>query len=595
MWASRLFWKLFASYTVLNLVAIGTLVVILSGWQYDQVIDQNRQRLEESAALIRHAVDSELAGRQVESLQQHVRSLSQQIETRITIVTMDGMVIADSSQESVDQVAELENHKVRLELMQAASDGYGTSQRMSGTLGQSMLYVALRVDRNGNPIGLVRAALPMDKVLAEVATVQRLVWPIAMCVSIAVAVLTWFLSARVVRPVQTLTTAAESIAAGDYTQRPFLPNRDELGTLAGSFNRMTQQLEVREAELRESSRRLATVLEGMVEGVIALDENERVVLANSAAGRLLRFAPVDAAGRPLLEVVRNRTIHEAIAGIASGTGRKVEVEIEGDNARVIAINGTVLSSDSTTRCVLVLQDVTELRKLESLRQEFVANVSHELKTPLSSIRAYSETLLNGALIDENNNRRFVERIDEQSERLHELIRDLLSIAQIESGQQAFDIDSVCLADVVATCIDGQQRAADVKRITLACEGIRETIRVSADVEGLRQILNNLIDNAIKYTPDGGSVTLSCRQDEQDVLIQVKDTGIGIEAKLLPRVFERFYRVDKARSREVGGTGLGLSIVKHLTQSFGGHVDVSSLPGEGTVFSVVLPAASGRPA
>jgi len=590
MWASRLFWKLFASYTVLNLVAIGTLVIILSGWQYDQVIDQNRQRLQESAALIRHAVDSELGERRVESLQQHVRSLSQQIETRITIVTMDGMVIADSSQESIDQVAELENHKVRLELMLAASDGYGTSQRMSGTLGQSMLYVALRADRDGRPIGLIRTALPMDKVLAEVATVQRLVWPVAIAVSIAVAILTWFLSARVVRPVQTLTTAAESIAAGDYTQRPFLPHRDELGTLAGSFNRMTQQLEVRESELRESSRRLATVLEGMVEGVIALDDTERIVLANSAAGRLLNFDPVNAAGRPLLEVVRDRAIHDAIAATASSPGSPIEVETGDDNARVIGISGRVLTSGTTTRSVLVLHDVTELRKLESLRQEFVANVSHELKTPLSSIKAYSETLLSGAIGDEDNNRRFVERIDEQSERLQDLIMDLLSIAQIESGQQAFEIDSVNLAEVAATCIAGQQRAADAKQITLACEGLDQDSRVSADAEGLRQILNNLIDNAIKYTPDGGTVTLTCRHDQTDVIIQVRDTGIGIESELLPRVFERFYRVDKARSREVGGTGLGLSIVKHLTQSFGGQVDVSSQPGEGTVFTVVLPAA-----
>jgi two-component system phosphate regulon sensor histidine kinase PhoR len=590
MWASRLFWKLFASYTLLNLIAIGTLVVILSGWQYDQVIDQNRQRLRESAALIRHAVESELAERQVESLQQHVRSLSQQIETRITIVTMDGMVIADSSQESLDQVAELENHRVRLELMQAASNGYGSSQRMSGTLKQAMLYVALRVDRDGGPIGLVRAALPMEKVLTEVATVQRLVWPVAIGVSVAVAMLTWFLSARVVRPVQTLTTAAESITTGDYTQRPFLPNRDELGTLAGSFNRMTQQLKVREAELRESSRRLATVLEGMVEGVIALDTSEHVVLANSAAGRVLNFDPIEAAGRSLLEVVRNRPIHEAIAAATVTTGQQVEVETGEGDSRVIRINGTVLPSGSATRCVLVLHDVTELRKLESLRQEFVANVSHELKTPLSSIKAYSETLLNGALYDEDNNRRFVERIDEQSQRLHELILDLISIAQIESGQQAFEIDSISLADVAAKCITGQQRAADAKRITLACEGIHPNTRVSADREGLRQILNNLVDNAIKYTPDGGTVALSCRQQESEVVIQVRDTGIGIEAEQLPRVFERFYRVDKARSRELGGTGLGLSIVKHLTQSFGGRVDVSSLQGEGTTFTVILPAA-----
>jgi len=293
----------------------------------------------------------------------------------------------------------------------------------------------------------------------------------------------------------------------------------------------------------------------------------------------------------LLNVVRNHVIHEALArpGNHSGT-QKLEIELGGDENRVLSFNVTMLSAEPSTRCILVLHDVTELRRLESLRQEFVANVSHELKTPLTSIKAYTETLLNGAIADEENNTKFVLRIEEQAERLHELILDMLSIARIESGQQTFDIGRVNLTDVVQSCIAEHLAAADAQHIILTTSDDSSEIHVRADQEGVRQILDNLVDNALNYTPDEGNVTVACRYEDSMVAIEGRDTGIGIGAEFLPRVFERFFRVDKARSRGLGGTGLGLSIVKHLAQSFHGTVDVASQVGEGTVFSVKLPRA-----
>ena len=590
MWSSRLFWKLFASFAVLNLVATITFVVIVSGWQKEQVIEQIKQRLHDSAVLVRSDVADLLPGGVNEQLQEHTRSLGRQIETRITLVASDGTVIADSNRATIRQVLQMENHKDRVELVQAATHGYGTSQRVSPTLGERMVYVALRVDSAEPSVGMVRTALPMTAVLAEVAAIQRLIWLVALIVCIAVAILSWFLAVRVVRPVHTLTAAAEHIAAGEYRQNVFLQNYDELGLLAKSFNRMTKQLNVRETQLRESSRRLLTVLEGMVEGVIALDDRERIVLANPAAGQLLGFDPAAAIDRPLLEVARNRPVHEALAFAKGVSSQYMEVELDADQNRVIGVNATLLSSEPSTRCILVLHDLTELRRLESLRQEFVANVSHELKTPLSSIKAYAETLLNGAINDGENNRRFVAEIDEQAERLYELILDLLSIARIESGQQTFDISAVSLVDAIDACISGNKAAAAAKEISLATEGPPVDRLVNADDEGLRQILNNLVDNAIKYTPHSGSVTVTCHVDGSAAVIEVRDTGPGIAAEFLPRVFERFYRVDKARSRELGGTGLGLSIVKHLAQAFAGNVDVVSEIGVGTTFTVRLPLA-----
>jgi len=591
MWSSRLFWKLFISYATLNLVATITFVVIVSGWQEDQVVDQVKQRLLDSARLVSSDVLDLVPHGRTDHLQAHIRRLGREIETRITVVAMDGDVLADSQRAGVTQVADMENHKDRLELVQAATLGHGSSERVSPTLGEPMLYVALRSDRDSVPIGLVRTALPMTEIRRQVAVIQRLIWLVALLVSVAEVGLTYFVAARLTRPVGTLTQAAEAIAAGDYQHRVHLTSQDELGTLAQSFNRMSDRLEARETQLQESSQRLATVLEGMVEGVLALDERQRIVLANSAAGRLLGFSPAEATGRPLLEVVRSHALHQAIVdSAAADRSWRVEIESGDDDNRVLSVNTTLLPGEPSTRFILVLQDVTDLRRLESMRREFVANVSHELKTPLSSIKAYAETLLSGAINDRENNTRFVQHIEEQAERLHQLILDVLSLARIESGQQAFDISTVRVEDVVESCLAQYQTTADIKQIRLATSNESPDLQVSADEEGIRQILRNLIDNAMKYTPAGGEVTVAWRGENSTAVIEVRDTGIGISAEHLPRLFERFYRADKARASELGGTGLGLSIVKHLAQSFGGSVDVASQPGVGTVITVRLPQA-----
>jgi two-component system phosphate regulon sensor histidine kinase PhoR len=259
--------------------------------------------------------------------------------------------------------------------------------------------------------------------------------------------------------------------------------------------------------------------------------------------------------------------------------------------QTIDVHVQPLPGDPCPGVVLVMHDTTELRRLESLRRDFVANVSHELKTPLTSIKAYTETLRNGALRDAETSDRFLARIEEQSERLHHLIMDMLMLARIESDQQAFEIVAVNVSDVVNVCLEDRRQAADAKKIRLTAESNLPPCSVRADREGLREMLDNLIDNAIKYTPDGGSVTARWQPgDDNTCRIEICDTGIGIKPEDQKRVFERFYRVDKARSRELGGTGLGLSIVKHLAQSFGGNVAVASEPGKGSTFSIALPLA-----
>lgn len=453
--------------------------------------------------------------------------------------------------------------------------------------------------------------------LVEGSDVRRWLW-VGIAVECAcVCGLSYWIIGRLIRPVATLNEAADALALGEYGHRVYVPNGDELGRLAGTLNRMSQSMHARTTQLSQTAVRQSTVLGGMIEGVVAVDVRQRVVLANEAAGRLFDFRAATVEGRPLLEVIRNHELHAAVTtALATSEAERLEVRRAAPQAMCVEIHVQPLPGEPCPGVVLVIHDTTELRRLESIRREFVANVSHELKTPLSSIKAYTETLRNGALKDPATGQRFLARIEEQTERLTRLIMDMLMLARIESDHQVFEIVPVDVPEIVRKSLDDYRSAAEGKRITLRAEadGDAAACRVQADREALREILDNLLDNAIKYTPEGGSVAVSWRNEERPggeergarseeegsrsesaesgervVRIAVTDSGIGIKPEDQERVFERFYRVDKARSRELGGTGLGLSIVKHLAQSMNGSVAVASEVGKGSTFTVMLPA------
>ncbi len=368
--------------------------------------------------------------------------------------------------------------------------------------------------------GLVLSAALQDQVI-DAAVTRRWIWGVVGAESLCVLGLSYWAVGLIARPIASINAAAEAIAAGDYEHRVYIPSRDELGAIAGTLNRMSQSLGQRMSQLSQTATRQSTVLGGMVEGVIAVDARQRIVLANAAAGRLFNFRPSDIEGRSLLEVVRNHALNAAVnAGLATGDVQRIETQRGGQPQRggpqkVFAeIHVQPLPGQPCPGVVLVIHDITELRRLESIRREFVANVSHELKTPLSSIKAYTETLQNGA--DPETTQRFLGRIEEQANRLHHLILDMLMLARVESDHQSFEIVSVDVAEAARICIEGQRTAADAKRIALhlqcASANGDAACRVRADREGLREILDNLVDNAIKYTPEGGAVTIGWRCD-----------------------------------------------------------------------------------
>ncbi len=371
-----------------------------------------------------------------------------------------------------------------------------------------------------------------------------------------------------------------------------------MGRLGGRFDEVAPRLEARLARLEQERHQLRVVLMNMAEGVIAIDGRRRLSFANASADRLFAL-DASAVGRLVPELIRSPGIQNAVEETLGGSGPyRGEVGVTDRGAppltpaeRILAVLGTPLPGSPPAGAVLVFHDVTELRRLERMRQDFVANVSHELKTPLASIKAYTETLLEGALHDEDVNVRFLQQIDEQADRLNHLILDLLSLARLESGHEVFDHRPLPVADTLVRCAEGHRGRAEAKGLDYQVDtgAVDARVLVMADEEAIRQILDNLIDNAIKYTPEGGKICVRCGLGPPGrVSLEVADTGVGIPRDDLPRVFERFYRVDKARSRELGGTGLGLSIVKHLTQTLGGQVSVTSRPGVGSTFTVRLP-------
>jgi two-component system, OmpR family, phosphate regulon sensor histidine kinase PhoR len=405
------------------------------------------------------------------------------------------------------------------------------------------------------------------------------------------AVATWFCLRRIIDPLELLAEHVRDVSAGQ-TQRPLtLDSRDELGVLAGAFNQMQRDLAGRLDQIQHNSQRLETVLGSMVEGVLAVGPDRRILLANDAGRQLLDFATPDPVGRSLLEVTRARPVHEAVGqALEMATPVITEFDSPGVIRRTLGVRATRLPGEPCPGVMIVLHDLTELRRLENVRRELVANVSHELKTPLTVIKGYAETLRLGAVNDPEHNLQFIHRIEEQADRLHELIQDLLQIARLEAGSETFDLGSVPLDELISECASQFTDMANSKGVTLATESLLADVAAWADEEGVRTILNNLVDNALKFTPVGGRITIRCLADDETVSIEVQDTGIGIAADDQARIFERFYRVDKARSRELGGTGLGLSIVKHFAQAFGGSVSVESRPAVGSTFRVTLPRA-----
>lgn len=569
---SRIFWKLYLGYVVLILLT--TIVIgILVGRRIElDLLDETRAGLTEKAMLLRELA----ASPDVDAFAATIRRLGREAPTRYAVFDAAGNPIAASSADAL-----LTGERVEPGV--TTRDGPGGSRSMN---------VVLPIGAPSAPSGLVRASLDLGDLDARL---ERLRGRIAIGAALAVlaalllglAVARWFTS-----PLISMSEVAQSIAGGRFDERLEIRRGDEVGTLARSFNAMADQLRGRIQTITDDRNKLLAVLAGMVEGVVAVDREEKILHVNAVASRILRIASSDFEGRPVWEVTRIRDISELLSRTLETNGEmRREVHLrEGAKEQVLEMYSAPIvgSAGEVTGAVVVLHDVTELRRLEDVRREFVANVSHELKTPLTVIRGFVETMIEHPSMDGTTRAGFLERIRLQSDRLSEIVADLLILSRVESGEVALQREALDLGRIARGSYQALAPAAERKQITFDLRLAPEAVPILGDEHHLRLMIDNLLDNAVKYTPEGGRVTLAVSSIGATAQVEVQDTGIGIEPRYRERIFERFYRVDKGRSREMGGTGLGLSIVKHVALGHGGEVTVDSVPGRGTTFRVSLP-------
>ena len=529
-------------------------------------------------------------------LQTIVRELSQRARARVTLIDTSGRVLADSAVSDGD-VAGVENHRTRPEIEQAVAAGSGTDLRASHTTGERTLYRAVRLGNPSAPLYL-RLGLPVTALEHDLATLQRnLTLAFGSAFLIAVGLSVW-LARSLTKPLSDMAAAARQLAAGNLSVAVHTSSRDEVGLLSDTLNHMTRELRSKIEELSEDRSQLLAMLTSMVEGVMVLDAKGRILQVNPAWERMFGVTRNEARGRQSSEVFGHPKLNALVSAVlAARSGQEGEILLS--SGRCLNVEASVAGGeqDNEACAVLVFHDITELRRLEHIRKDFVANVSHELRTPLTSIKGYVEALLDGGKDDPETSVRFLDIILKQSDRLNLILEDLLQLSKIESGQVQFKQESLHIGSVIERTIAMIKPLADKKQHRLIAQVDANLPFITGDEERLVQVLSNLLDNAIKYTPEGGHITLSARRlpatrtDEprDGVELMVSDTGIGIPEADRPRVFERFYRVDKARSRELGGTGLGLAIVKHIVEGHGGQIHVEANVPSGSRFVVRLPA------
>jgi two-component system, OmpR family, phosphate regulon sensor histidine kinase PhoR len=585
----RLIWVLYPSYLFIILLSIISVIWYASVSEKKIYLRQTETDLETRAIFIKGMIKSLSEYGDPAYIDRLCKETGRATETRITIILPSGKVIGDSEYEPGD----MDNHKDRVEFIGAVKDKKGVSTRYSLTLKKTLMYVGIPVYFNNQLQAVIRTSIPVDKIDEAIKRIQHKIIITGLIIAFLAAIVSLIISRRISRPIEALRKNAEGIAKGEFRFTQPRSRIYEIVNLHNAMKEMVKDLEERISTITRQRNEIEVILSSMEEGILAVDKDERIISLNRAAEKIFGVKSRDAQGKSIQEAIRNRTFHDFISDVIKGN-EPVEKEItlypgeekfiNGHGTRLVDTNGKEIGA------LIVLNDVTRLKRLENIRRDFVANVSHEIKTPITAIKGFVETLKDVGVDSEEDRERFLSIISKHVNRLEAIIDDLLKLSRLEKETESGDeilLEKANLLDVIETAVQVCSPVAEAKgiKISFTCEQ-----DLTAKVNGplLEQAVVNLLDNAVKYSDNNTKVHVKAYTKEDMLYIEVSDEGRGIEKEHLPRLFERFYRVDKARSRQQGGTGLGLAIVKHITQAHRGSVSVESDPGKGSTFTIRLP-------
>jgi len=586
----RLIWQIYFSYLI---VIIGSFSIIT--WEAVKTIRQSflnqlMNELKSKAYLSEMVLKPFIDPLNETQLLNACREFGIRSGARITVVLPRGRVVADS----LSDPGIMDNHSDRVEIAAAIRGEIGAAERPSPTMQDKMLYLAVPVRKNQETIAVVRAASPMT---AADDALRQLIFKfttLAFLTALGAAILSYFVSLRITRPVEDIAQWVRLLARGDLgiRLRTFYPN--EMGALAVAVNDMAGQLKSRIDTILMQRNEMAAVLSSITEGIVAVDREEKIIRMNNAAAAILGCSVAATLGRSIQETVRSTPIHKLVKeALEKHKLVEMQITLPGEHDRHLNVRATMLKDQTGSErgVVLALTDITAIKRLERVRKDFVANVSHEIKTPITAIKGFVETLQEGGIDDPSQTAKFLSIIERQVTRLEAIIEDLLILSRLEqeSGQGSLRLQKSSLKEVISSALQACEAMSMEKDITLKA-AFQEELFLSMDASLFEQALVNLLDNAIKYSDRGKDIRIDAGRIENEAVISVIDEGCGIPREHLPRIFERFYRVDKARSRESGGTGLGLAIVKHIVQAHSGRISVESVPGKGSTFRIHLPVS-----
>ncbi len=584
----RLLWQLFLSYLLITIISLVAVTIYATTSLKDFFLEQISNDLRVRAQFLERQITQLIGPMDFYVIDALCKEIGKSSATRITVVLPSGVVIGDSH----DDPARMESHALRPEIIDARKGRAGTSIRYSTTLEKNMMYVAIPVIKEEKVIAVIRTSLSVTAIDSALKSIQIKISFGGLFIALLAAGLSLYVSRRISRPIEEMKTGADHFARGDLFYKLPDPDLIELSGLAQTLNQMAAQLEDRIKTIVNQKNELEAVLSSMEEGVLALDVDERIISINQAAAQIFGRKPEDFLNRTIPEVIRNLEIQQFVRNaLATSEKLRTDITLYDESKRIIHAHSTSLfdSSGHSTGILLVLNDVTHLRYLENIRRDFAANVSHEIKTPLTAIKGFVETLSHSSNEKPEETQRFIGIIDKHVNRLAAIVDDLISLSRIEQEVENKEIKMKegLIKNVLQAAIQNRQEKAQSKniKIEVTCE---ENITAVIDSTLFEQAIVNLLDNAINYSDPESIIHIKVFIHDTELVISVQDHGVGIAKEHLPRLFERFYRADKARSRKLGGTGLGLAIVKHVVQAHGGYATVESTPGKGSTFSLHLP-------